>query len=132
MWRDRVSYANSLCQCQNPLANILYRRRVFSLHRYKTIGNHRPQQEGNTRTLREIWSLVTADVFLPIDRAQLVSAPKISFGNGTTTSSTVVDNWLILMCCGAWAPCAHRARPPTAATLNFKCLLNRIIGSFEC
>jgi hypothetical protein len=68
MWRDRVSYANPLRQCQNPLANILYCRRVFRLHRDKTIGNHRPQQEGDARPLREIWSLIAADVFLPIDR----------------------------------------------------------------
>ena len=52
--------------------------------------------------------------------------------HGTTTSSTVVVNWLILTCCGACAPCAHRAKPKTAATIEFKRLPNSTIGSFEC
>src|SRR6266576_829336 len=62
----------------------------------------------------------------------LFSAPKISFGNGTTTSSTVVVSCLILMCCGAWAAFAHSANPQSTPRLDFKCLINGIIGSFDC
>ena len=53
----------------------------------------------------------------------LFSAPKISLGNGTTTSSTVVDSCLMLICCGAWAAFAHKARPqrrPIVLKISYK------------
>src|SRR5881392_1886597 len=62
----------------------------------------------------------------------LFSAPKISFGSGTTTSSTVVVSFLISMCCGAWVACADSANPQSTPMLNGKCLINGIIGSFDC
>ena len=62
----------------------------------------------------------------------LFRAPKISFGNGTTTSSTVFDSCLISICCGVRAPWAHGVRPITAIALSFKYLVNGIIGSFDC
>ncbi|PYK17861.1 MAG: hypothetical protein DME55_08670 [Verrucomicrobia bacterium] len=76
MWRDRISDANPLRQCHDTLANILYRRRVFRLHRDETISDHCPQQECNTRPLGEIWPFIAADVFLPIDRSELVQRPE--------------------------------------------------------
>src|SRR5207248_2428872 len=54
----------------------------------------------------------------------LFRAPKISFGRGTTTSSTLVDNCLMLICCGAWAAPAHNASPQRTPTPNFKYLVN--------
>src|SRR5262249_31909430 len=126
-----MSYADPLGQCQDALANIFYYRRILRLHRDKAIGNHCPKQESDTRSLGEIGFFIAADMFPPVYRS-LFSAPKISFGNGTTTSSTVVDNWLMLTCCWACAPCAHKARSQMRATVNFKCLVNSIIGSFEC
>src|SRR5206468_13003189 len=62
----------------------------------------------------------------------LLSAPKISFGNGTTTSSTVVVSFLISMCCGAWVALAHSATPQSTHTLSLKHLVNGIIGTFDC
>src|SRR5262245_22327158 len=76
MWRDRISDTNPLRQCHDALANLLYCRRVFRLHRDKTIRDYRPQQERDPRPLGEIWSLIAADVFLPIDRAELVQCPE--------------------------------------------------------
>src|SRR4029077_3971613 len=56
----------------------------------------------------------------------LFSAPKISLGNGTTTSSTFVDSWLILICCGAWAAFAQMAKPQRTPTV-LKYLINGIM-----
>jgi len=60
---------------QNPLANILYCRRVFRLHRYKTIGNHRPSKRAIRGRSVKFGPLSLRSV-LPIDRTQLVSARK--------------------------------------------------------
>ena len=63
-------------KCQDALANVLYRRRVFRLHRNKAICDHCPQQQGDARPLGKIWPLIAADVFLPIDPTQLVQCPE--------------------------------------------------------
>jgi hypothetical protein len=37
-----------------------------------------------------------------------------------------------LMCGGAWAASVQSASPQSTPTLNFKCLVNSMIGSFDC
>ena len=62
----------------------------------------------------------------------LLSAPKISFGKGTTTFSTFFDICLMSMRCGAWAASTQRMSPSRATAVSFKVLEKAIIGSFDC
>jgi len=90
-------YADPLGQCQERAGQYLFIAGASSaLHRDKS---HRqitvPSQESDTRSLGEIGFFIAADMFpSSLHRTPACSVPrKISFGNGTTTSSTVVDNW---------------------------------------
>ena len=62
----------------------------------------------------------------------LLSAPKISFGNGTTTFSTFFDICLTSIRCGACEALAQSVTPVRAMALSFKLLEKGIIGSFDC
>jgi hypothetical protein len=69
---NRISHTNTFRQRGNTLPNLLHSFCVFSLHGDKTIRNHCPKQKGNTWTLGEVRSLVTADMCPPVHRAKLV------------------------------------------------------------
>src|SRR5207237_9580553 len=62
----------------------------------------------------------------------LFSAPKISFGNGTTTFSTFFDIALTSIRWGACAPWAPNVTPIRAIALNFKDLEKAVVGTYHC
>ena len=80
MRSNGIAHANSLRQRQHTLPNVFYGRRILRLNCDKTIGNHRSEQKGNTRSLGKICPLFRAHEFLPVDRPEFIQGAKHLIG----------------------------------------------------